>query len=107
MLITQMLNGDMAIAASVVVLTGILAAMVGRDLLDVLQIYDPVSRGLGMSAEGQGLGVASMMVEKDAFPFAAISMVLTAISASALVSIPAVKERLVTIVRWEVKSNNI
>ena len=97
-IITQMLDGDMAIAASVVVLTGILAATVGRGLLDALQISDPVSRGLGMGAAGQGLGVAAMMVEVDAFPFAAINMVLTAICASALVSIPSVKQSLVNIV---------
>ena len=96
--ITQMLEGDIAIAASVVVLTGIFAATVGRDILNLLKIDDPVSRGLGMGAAGQGLGVAAMMPEKDAFPFAAINMVLTAICASALVSIPAVKESLTNIV---------
>jgi putative effector of murein hydrolase len=97
-IITQMLEGDMAIAASVVVLTGIFAATVGRGMLDFFNIQDPVSRGLGMGAAGQGLGVAAMMPEKDAFPFAAINMVLTAICASALVSIPAVKEGLTEIV---------
>lgn len=96
--ITQMLEGDIAIAASVVVLTGIFAATVGRDFLNFLNVHDPVSRGLGMGAAGQGLGVAAMMPEKDAFPFAAINMVLTAICASALVSIPAVKESLTKIV---------
>jgi len=99
--ITQMLEGDIAIAASVVVLTGIFAATVGRDILDLLKVDDPVSRGLGMGAAGQGLGVAAMMPEKDAFPFAAINMVLTAICASALVSIPAVKECLTNIVGGE------
>ena len=97
-IITQMLEGDIAIAASVVVLTGIFAATVGRGMLDFFKIQDPVSRGLGMGAAGQGLGVAAMMPEKDAFPFAAINMVLTAICASTLVSIPAVKESLVKIV---------
>jgi putative effector of murein hydrolase len=62
--ITQMLGGDMAIAASVVVLTGIFGATVGRALLDALKIDDPVSRGLGMGAAGQGLGVAAIMPEK-------------------------------------------
>lgn len=96
--ITQMLEGDIAIAASVVVLTGILAATVGRDFLDFLKVYDPVSRGLGMGGAGQGLGVAAIMPEKEAFPFAAINMVLTAICASALVSLPAVKTSLTNIV---------
>jgi putative effector of murein hydrolase len=96
--ITQMLEGNIAIAASVVVLTGIFGATVGRGLLDMLGIEDPVSRGLGMGAAGQGLGVAAMMPEKEAFPFAAINMVLTAICATALVSIPSVKEMLLNIV---------
>ena len=96
--ITQILEGNIAIAASVVVLTGIFGATVGRGMLDMLGIEDPVSRGLGMGAAGQGLGVAAMMPEKEAFPFAAINMVLTAICATALVSIPSVKEMLVNIV---------
>ena len=96
--ITQILEGNIAIAASVVVLTGIFGATVGRGMLDMLGIEDPVSRGLGMGAAGQGLGVAAIMPEKEAFPFAAINMVLTAICATALVSIPSVKEMLVNIV---------
>ena len=96
--ITQMLEGNMAITASVVVLTGIFGATVGRQLLDALGIEDPVSRGLGMGAAGQGLGVAAMMPEKEAFPFAAINMVLTAMCATALVSVPAVREALTSIV---------
>lgn len=101
--ITQMLGGDMAIAASVVVLTGIFGATVGRGILDFLNIHDPVSRGLGMGAAGQGLGVAAMMPEQEAFPFAAINMVLTAVCATALASIPAVKECLVNIVSGGLK----
>eukprot|EP00579_Thalassiosira_antarctica_P033010 CAMPEP_0202000430 /NCGR_PEP_ID=MMETSP0905-20130828/6779_1 /ASSEMBLY_ACC=CAM_ASM_000554 /TAXON_ID=420261 /ORGANISM="Thalassiosira antarctica, Strain CCMP982" /LENGTH=509 /DNA_ID=CAMNT_0048556903 /DNA_START=17 /DNA_END=1546 /DNA_ORIENTATION=- len=96
--ITQMIGGNMAIAASVVVLTGIFGATVGRGWLDFLKIDDPVSRGLGMGAAGQGLGVAAIMPEKEAFPFAAINMVLTGIGATALVSIPAVREMLINIV---------
>ena len=103
--ITQMLGGDMAIAASVVVLTGIFGATVGRGLLDAFKIEDPVSRGLGMGAAGQGLGVAAMMPEKEAFPFAAINMVLTAVCATALASVPAVKECLVNIVSGGLKED--
>jgi putative effector of murein hydrolase len=101
--ITQMLGGDMAIAASVVVLTGIFGATVGRSMLDAFGVEDPVSRGLGMGAAGQGLGVAAIMPEKEAFPFAAISMVLTAVAATSLASVPAVKESLVNIVSGGLK----
>lgn len=96
--ITHLLGGNIAIAASVVVLTGIFGATVGRRALDFLRIDDPVSRGLGMGAAGQGLGVAAIMPEKEAFPFAAINMVLTAVCATALVSIPAVRDVLIDIV---------
>lgn len=96
-IITQMLEGNISIAASVVVLTGIFGATVGRGLMDFLKIDDPVSRGLGMGAAGQGLGVAAIMPEKEAFPFAAINMVLTGVGATALVTIPSVKKLLIDI----------
>jgi putative effector of murein hydrolase len=97
MAITSILGGDMSIAASVVTLTGILGATYARSLLDKMGISDPVTRGLGVGAAAQGLGAASMVVEPDAFPFAAMSMVLTAVSATVLVSIPAVKNALINL----------
>ena len=90
--LTQMLGGDISIAASVVVLTGILGATYGKTLLSLFHVTDPITRGLAIGSSSQGLGVASISDEPDAFPFAAISMVLTAISATTLVSIPAVKQ---------------
>jgi len=97
MAVTTILEGNISIAASVVVLTGIFAATFGRAILTSMGITDPVSRGLGIGAAGQGLGVASMSPEPDAFPFAAMSMVLTAVCATTLVSIPAVKDVLVAL----------
>ena len=93
--ITSILGGDISIATSVVIFTGITGATYGRSLLTAMGIHDPVSRGLAVGASAQGLGVASMIGEPDAFPFAAMSMVLTAVAATTLVSIPAVKEVLV------------
>ena len=93
--ITSILGGDISIATSVVIFTGITGATYGRSILTAMGIHDPVSRGLAVGASAQGLGVASMIGEPDAFPFAAMSMVLTAVSATTLVSIPAVKEALV------------
>lgn len=95
--VTSILGGNISIAASVVVLTGIFAATFGRSILDSFGIHDPVARGLGLGAAGQGLGVASMSPEPDAFPFAAMSMVLTAVCATTLVSIPAVKDALINL----------
>jgi putative effector of murein hydrolase len=97
MAITAILGGDISIAASVVTLTGILGATYGRSLLDKMGISDPITRGLGVGAAAQGLGVSSLVVEPDAFPFAAMSMVLTAVSATVLVSIPAIKDALINL----------
>mmetsp|Transcript_14635 Transcript_14635/g.22569 ORF Transcript_14635/g.22569 Transcript_14635/m.22569 type:complete len:354 (+) Transcript_14635:565-1626(+) len=95
--VTQILNGNVSIAASVIVLTGIFAATFGRSILDSYGLKDPVARGLAIGSAGQGLGVASMSVEPDAFPFAAMAMVLTAVCATTLVSIPAVKDAIVSL----------
>lgn len=95
--ITQMIGGDISFAAAVVVLTGIFGATYGARILDAIGITDPVTRGLGMGASAQGLGVASMSNEKEAFPFAAISMVLTAVACTVLVSVPSMKDFIVNL----------
>uniref|UniRef100_A0A7S1BPN4 Plastidal glycolate/glycerate translocator 1, chloroplastic n=1 Tax=Corethron hystrix TaxID=216773 RepID=A0A7S1BPN4_9STRA len=92
MAISQILGGDIAITASVVVLTGVFAATVGGKVLTAMGLVDPISRGLAIGSAGQGLGVASFAKEKDAFPFAAIAMICTAITATCLASVPAVKD---------------
>lgn len=104
MAVTEMLGGDISIAASVVVLTGIIGATYGKSLLTALGVTDPISRGLGIGSSSQGLGVASIADEPDAFPFAAISMVLTAICATTLVSIPSVKDALITLATSSAKT---
>ena len=95
--ITQIINGDISQACVIVVLTGIYGATFGASFMDACGITDPVSRGLGIGASGQGLGVASMMNEKEAFPFAAVSMVLTAMAATALVSVPPIADAVVNL----------
>jgi len=95
--ITNMLGGDISYACAVVVLTGIFGGTFGARTLTAVGIKDPVSRGIGIGASAQGLGVASMSNEKEAFPFAAISMVLTAVAATTMVSIPAVKESIINL----------
>jgi putative effector of murein hydrolase len=95
--ITQIIKGDVSQACAVVVLTGIYGATFGAAFMDAVGITDPVSRGLGIGASGQGLGVASIMHEKEAFPFAAVSMVLTAVAATTLVSIPPVADAIINL----------
>eukprot|EP00521_Asterionellopsis_glacialis_P006249 CAMPEP_0195284222 /NCGR_PEP_ID=MMETSP0707-20130614/2492_1 /TAXON_ID=33640 /ORGANISM="Asterionellopsis glacialis, Strain CCMP134" /LENGTH=512 /DNA_ID=CAMNT_0040343539 /DNA_START=3 /DNA_END=1541 /DNA_ORIENTATION=+ len=97
MVVTEILGGNLAIAASVVVMTGILGGTAGRSVMDAMKIRDPVSRGLGMGSAAQGLGVAAMVVEKDAFPFAAIAMVMTAVCATIIASIDPLKDMLVAL----------
>lgn len=93
--ITNIIKGDISQASAVVVFTGIFGATFGASFCTALGITDPVARGMGVGGSGQGLGVASMMSEKEAFPFAAVSMVLTAIGATTLMSIPAVADSVV------------
>jgi len=97
MAVTSMLGGDISIAASVVVISGIFGATFGRSVMDKMGIKDPIARGLGLGCSAQGLGVAALIPEPDAFPFSAMGMILTAVFATTLVSIPAVKELLVNI----------
>ena len=47
MVIAKLLGGDISIAASLVVLTGMFAAMIGGKTLDAWGVTDPVARGLG------------------------------------------------------------
>lgn len=75
MVVASMLGGDVSIAAAVVSLTGIIGATYARTVLDQFKITDPVTRGLAVGASSQGLGVASLAGEPDAFPFAAMAMV--------------------------------
>merc|ERR1712157_313466 len=102
MAIAEILGGNISIAASVVVVTGIIGGTFGARIMNALGINDPLSRGLAMGAAAQGLGVASMVNEKDAFPFAAISMILTALLATTLASIPQVADLLKTIALGEI-----
>lgn len=82
MVIASIIGGDVSIAAAVVSMTGIVGATFARTILDKFGISDAVTRGLAVGASSQGLGVASLAGEPDAFPFAAMAMVslLTVIS---------------------------
>lgn len=97
MAIASIIGGDLSICALAVVLTGIFGATFGRPLMTKMGLHDPVTRGLGLGCAAQGLGAAAMIPEPDAFPFAAIAMVLTAISATIIVSIPALKDPLINL----------
>lgn len=91
MAIATILGADVSLAVSMVVVTGLLGANFGASVLDAVGIQDAVARGLGIGAAAHGLGTAAFTSEKDAFPFAAIAMALTASACTVLVSVPVVK----------------
>ena len=95
--IANMIGADPSLAATIVVITGLLAANFGRAALDAIGVTSPVARGLAMGAAGHGLGTAAMAEEKEAFPFAAIAMALNAAASTILVSIPAVRRLLLSV----------
>ena len=95
MAIASILQSDVSLAVSMVVISGLIGANFGAMILDTFKIKDPVARGLGIGAASHGLGTAAFANEKDAFPFAAIAMALTASFSTVLVSIPVVKNALV------------
>ncbi|KAL7458337.1 hypothetical protein ACHAWC_010498 [Mediolabrus comicus] len=97
MAIAAILGADVSLAVTIVVLTGLFGANFGASILDAFGIKDAVARGLGIGAAAHGLGTAAFANEKDAFPFAAIAMALTASACTILVSIPAVKKSVVTL----------
>ena len=92
MSIAAILGADISLAVSMVVITGLIGANFGASILDAVGIKDAVARGLGIGAAAHGLGTAAFANEKDAFPFAAISMALTGALTTVLVSLPAIKK---------------
>ncbi len=97
MAISSILGGDVSLAVSMVVITGLIGANFGANILDAAGIRDPVARGLGIGSAAHGLGTAAFKDEGDAFPFAAIAMALTACTCTVLVSVPAVKSLIMKI----------
>jgi len=95
--IAGMLRADPSLAATIVVITGLLAANFGQAILDAVGVQAPVARGLAMGAAGHGIGTAAMAEEKEAFPFAAIAMALNATLSTVLVSIPVVRRLLLRV----------
>ncbi|KAG7373040.1 LrgB-like family protein [Nitzschia inconspicua] len=90
--IADIVGANKALAVSFAVVTGLIGANFGASLLDFFGIKDSAARGLGIGAAAHGLGTAAFIDEKDAFPFAAIGMTLTAICGTVLVSVPVVKK---------------
>eukprot|EP00590_Aulacoseira_subarctica_P005366 CAMPEP_0172419218 /NCGR_PEP_ID=MMETSP1064-20121228/5656_1 /TAXON_ID=202472 /ORGANISM="Aulacoseira subarctica , Strain CCAP 1002/5" /LENGTH=251 /DNA_ID=CAMNT_0013158587 /DNA_START=798 /DNA_END=1553 /DNA_ORIENTATION=+ len=98
MAIATLLGGaDVSLAVSMVVISGLIGANFGASILDHAGIQDPVARGLSIGASAHGVGTAAFASEPDAFPFAAVSMALTASMSTILVTIPVVRKALIKI----------
>ena len=95
MAIASILGADVGLAVAMVVVTGLIGANFGASILTTFGIQDAVARGMGIGAAAHGLGTAAFVNEKDAFPFAAISMALTATACTCLVSVPAIKKAVI------------
>lgn len=90
-------SSTVSIAVSIVVVTGLFGANFGAAILNAAGIKNPVARGMGIGAAAHGLGTAAFVDEKDAFPFSAISMALTATACTCLVSVPVIKKLVLSI----------
>lgn len=84
--ISEKLGGLPSLTAVLVILTGILGAVMGGWLLDVLRIRDPRAQGLAMGVASHGIGTArALQLGELSGAFAALAMGLNALATSVLV----------------------
>lgn len=95
--IASILGADVSYAVTMVVISGLIGANSGASILSKFNVNDPVARGLSIGAAAHGLGTAAFVNEKEAFPFSAVSMALTASLSTVLVSIPVIRTALIKI----------
>lgn len=85
MAVSQKLGGAPSLTAVVVMLTGVLGAMLGPPLLDLLRVRDPAARGLAMGVASHGIGTARALQESEtAGAFSGLAMGLNALATSIL-----------------------
>lgn len=83
------LHADPALAATGVLITGLLAAVLGRKVLDRWGIRDPLARGLAMGASGHALATAALTTaEPDAAAVAAVALTLHGVLAALALDVP-------------------
>lgn len=84
--VSKLVNGDPALAAVFVVITGVIGAMFGPWILDKLNVTDPISRGLAMGTIAHGIGTAEIAKEGQIqAAISGIAMVLGAVLISIIV----------------------
>ncbi|MFY9640582.1 MAG: LrgB family protein [Rhodomicrobium sp.] len=83
--IAEQLGGLPSLTAALVILTGILGAMLGPAILNLLGIKDWAARGLAMGVASHGIGTArALQVNEVAGAFAGLAMGLNALATSVL-----------------------
>ena len=83
--ITEMLGGLPSLTAVLVITTGILGAMIGPPILNLLGITDWPARGVAIGTAGHGIGTArAMQVNEVAGAFSGLAMGLNALATAIL-----------------------
>eukprot|EP00775_Hariotina_reticulata_P011013 gene11013-11167_t len=97
--IAQGLEAPLAITAAAVLLQGILGANFGPNLMTAFGVKDTIARGLAAAGTAGGLGTASLTSkEPEALPFCALSYALVGIFSTVIMSVPAVRDVVISIV---------
>ena len=83
--IAEQLGGIPALAAALAVLTGLVGALSGKYLFDLLGIHGPALRGFALGTASHGIGAArAMQVHPDAGAYAGLALGLQVLLASLL-----------------------
>ncbi|MBP7666568.1 MAG: LrgB family protein [Burkholderiaceae bacterium] len=83
--IAEQLGGIPALAAVLAVLTGLVGAISGKYLFDLLRIRRPLVRGFALGTASHGIGAArAMQVHPDAGAYAGLALGLQAVLAALL-----------------------
>ena len=83
--IAEQLGGLPSLTAALVILTGILGAMLGPPVLDLLRVRDWEARGLAIGTAGHGIGTArALRINEVAGAFAGLAMGLNGLATAVL-----------------------
>ena len=83
--ISEQLGGLPSLTAVLVIMTGILGAVVGPSLLNLMRIKDPAARGLAMGTASHGIGTArAIQVNEVAGAFSGLAMGVNALATALL-----------------------
>ncbi len=83
--IAEQLGGLPSLTAALVIITGILGAIAGPYVLDLLRIRSMAARGLAMGTASHGIGTArAMQLSEVAGAFSGLAMGLNALATALL-----------------------